>query len=150
MREKHYCNVVTKIVLFLLHYTRDLQRATVIDLSRNRFERLPVGLFGRCSELATLLLGNNRLTSEVFWVVRSVTWLQYLDLSDNWLARLPYAMLGGMRSLSILSMTNAHIDHIDPNAFVDMRSLQFLYLDSNQLESVSPDTFEVSSLFVCI
>ena len=77
-----------------------------------------------------------------------MTWLQYLDLSDNWLAQLPYAMLGGMRSLSILSMTNAHIYHIDQNAFVDMSSLQFLYLSSNLLESVSPDTFEVRRLFV--
>jgi len=89
------------------------------------------------------LLGNNRLTSEVFWVVRSVTWLQYLDLSYNWLVQLPYAMLADMRALQILSMTHAHIRNIDPNAFVGMRDLQFLYLSANQLDDINPEMFEV-------
>ena len=79
----------------------------------------------------------------MFWVVRSVTWLQYLDLSYNWLVQLPYAMLADMRALQILSMTHAHIRHIDPNAFVGMRDLQFLYLSANQLEDINPEMFEV-------
>ncbi|XP_046398301.1 toll-like receptor Tollo [Ischnura elegans] len=91
---------------------RDLYTLQILDLSYNRLESLPPGIFAPCSNLHTLILSQNKLT------------------------RIDARALNGLFVLSLLSLDNNQIQRLDPESLTNCTALQDLNLNGNQLKEV--------------
>ncbi|XP_071445943.1 toll-like receptor 6 [Hetaerina americana] len=91
---------------------RDLYTLQILDLSYNRLESLPPGIFAPCSNLHTLILSQNKLT------------------------RIDARALNGLFVLSLLSLDNNQIQRLDPESLTNCTALQDLNLNGNALKDV--------------
>ena len=109
------------------------QTITIIDINHNSIHTLQYGLFQKCFRLKSLGLSYNMLTMEDLDAVNTPSGITRLDISGNFILELPYKMFHNLGLLQSLSIQNASVESVDPNAFVNLKnSLQMLDLTENK------------------
>ncbi|XP_017768365.1 PREDICTED: insulin-like growth factor-binding protein complex acid labile subunit isoform X1 [Nicrophorus vespilloides] len=114
-----------------------------LDLSRNKFEKIPPKLWPSMNSLLSLDLSWNQLSegleSESF---KGLLTLQRLNLGYNGIKKAPWAALGDLSSLQYVYMEGNNLTKLDKAAFGRMPVLFELNLANNQLNNISARAFE--------
>ena len=114
-----------------------------IEINKNKLKSLEHGLFEKCVRLRFLDLANNMLTMEDLDALNTPFGLIHLDISGNPIGKLPYRMFYDLGLLQSLTIRNATVDSIDPNAFVDLKkSLETLDLTLNNIHRIKREMFQ--------
>ncbi|XP_043235392.1 toll-like receptor 7 [Amphibalanus amphitrite] len=120
---------------------RGALRLTVLDLSHNSLPELPEldGLFS----LQALNLSNNRISSVSGEQLEQLVNLGTLDLSANWVQRLPTLAL---RGLAQLTLAQNQIQTVAPAALVGCAALRSLDLTDNLLQTMPSTVYQLRYL----
>ena len=119
------------------------QMINIIEINNNKLQSLEHGLFENCVRLTYLGLTNNMLTMEDLEALNAPSGLTHLDISGNSIGEVPYKMFDNLGLLQSLTMRNASVNSIDPNAFVNLKnSLQTLDLAENSIQRIKREMFQ--------
>ena len=77
--------------------------------------------------------------TDVSFMIDSLPYLRYLDLSNNLLGDIPYGALRGYPALEKLYLSKNQIAELSQDSFQDLPSLKELSLSNNKLTSRSID-----------
>lgn len=114
-----------------------------LDLTDNRLEALPAGIFSQSPNLGILLLGQNRLNASIFSEIRHLRGLQVLDLSRNLLGEIPAGALSEFAELQVLFLENAGLQALSAGTFRSLAKLVSLSLALNgELRSLDENAFQ--------
>ncbi|XP_060528637.1 leucine-rich repeat-containing protein 40-like [Cylas formicarius] len=111
-------------------------RVTIVDLCKNKFNKIPCGLQKITPYLSELNLSNNQI-KEVPEYFSSLTTLKFLDLSNNQLSSLP-SNLSELVSLRELVLFNNRFTKI-PECVYPMAGLEILMFNDNSLDEINID-----------
>ncbi|KAI0977818.1 hypothetical protein GJ496_001876 [Pomphorhynchus laevis] len=117
-----------------------------LDMSYNRLERIPNGVFNYLTNLRTLLLQGNKLIS-IQCTFKYNPWrgllkLKYLDLDYNQLRSISFDEYGcGLHSLVNLSLSGNKLWEFHACHFSKLMSLQSLQLSDNLIKSFNNCVF---------
>lgn len=109
-----------------------------LDLSRNRVRRIhPEAFRQHSSTLEELWLSANAIDhlTEARSLLDAVPRLRYLDLSYNYIEKIPFGALRGHPTLERLHLDHNRVQHIQREAFTAMPALRELRLRNNSLSS---------------
>lgn len=112
-----------------------------IDISNLGGETMMSDIFSDQYNLEKLLAKNNELETlpkNVF----SNTKLNYLDFSNNRIARIETIGKSGAKNLQTLLLSNNHIESINATTFNDLRNLTVLDLSFNDLWYLAHESFD--------
>lgn len=115
----------------------------IIDLSKNKFTKLPSGITKVSDTLSQLVLSSNAIT-EVSSELCLCHKLQFLDLSKNAIAELPmeFAQLKELRELVISNNKFSKI----PRCVYEMENLEILLAAENQIEEINVSSDALAKL----
>lgn len=120
-------------------------QTTVLDLSHNYIQKLETTDFGYLLNLKVLILFHNQISEMDSNVFDSNIYLEYLDLSNNWLENISNTFPGNLRHLDISSNNFTTLSFF--RGFKNLRRLEYLGLGAanirtSDLESVSRVHFQ--------
>ena len=72
--------------------------------------------------------------------------LESIDLSNNFIYRLPPNVFHNLSALLEIRLTNNFMDFIHPDIFVDLNNLQSIHLEFNRLQGLQSELLELPSL----
>ncbi|KAJ8893221.1 hypothetical protein PR048_005807 [Dryococelus australis] len=115
----------------------------ILNLSSNRLETLPEGLFSSSKELREIYLQNNSLYELARGLFRRLEQLLVLDLSDNQLSssHVDEGTFVGLIRLIVLNLSHNALTRIDSRTFKDLFFLQILDLRNNSIGYIEDNTF---------
>ncbi|KAK4535803.1 hypothetical protein CDCA_CDCA06G1828 [Cyanidium caldarium] len=142
----------------------------VLDVSKNRLQRLPASLFIECHRLRQVQAAMNRLTDDgMTWSagdespVPSLRWLslsrnaftqvpsmlsslpfqalRFLDLTHNRIESLPKWLGAALPELEVLLLQHNALRELDVDALAGLTHLRELRVDGNRLERLPPTLF---------
>ena len=118
-----------------------LPRLRKVDLSNNEIRTFHSEAFSGTPLVEELKLDNNRITrvTDVSFMIDTLPYLRFLDLSSNLLDDIPYGAMRGYPALEKLYLADNQIRDISQDAFQDLPSLTELILSKNKLTSRSID-----------
>ncbi|CAB3385642.1 Hypothetical predicted protein [Cloeon dipterum] len=125
---------------------RPLRNLTLLDLSRNKLNRVAQDSFSSLGSLATLKLADNELTLEPGAFHGLEGSLRNLNLKGTRQKRLPEAVRG-LRALAFLDLAQNGLRELPSSGAAAGRNLQGLdsltaiNLERNLIQSVAPDAF---------
>ncbi|CAD6231497.1 GSCOCT00001439001.2-RA-CDS [Cotesia congregata] len=123
---------------------KGLRSLEVCDLSSNRIVALPAGMFEDATNtLKELRLQNNSISALAPGLLINMSQLVTLDLSRNMLTSswLDGNTFAGLVRLVLLDLSRNKINKIDPELFKDLYTLQILNFQFNEIEIIPADTF---------
>ncbi|KAI7819044.1 hypothetical protein BC939DRAFT_270972 [Gamsiella multidivaricata] len=129
------------IPIFLYSRAKDIVR---LNISHNQRMDLPLDFVQNCSVLRELRMAYNDL-DRVPSNVRSITYLQVLDLRGNRIKTLEKARLEEARQLVTIFLQNNRLDSI-PAYFQSFEYLRILSLSSNNFSAVPAVLFQILTL----
>ncbi|KAH8283620.1 hypothetical protein KR018_009582 [Drosophila ironensis] len=136
-------NPETKYINLTLNRIRNLEYALpfymkleILDLSQNIIETLGSKNFEYQSELRTLNLSRNSVSSLHKHAFKGLTNLLLLDLSFNRIETVHPTALSDLAALVELDLTNNNIVSLEDNSFKGMVSLEVLVFRNNRLLDV--------------
>lgn len=120
-----------------------LSALRVLNVSRNRLEALPEGLFASCRELREIYLQGNALFELAGGVFQRLEQLLVLDLSDNRLGsdRVDDGTFVGLIRLIVLNLSHNALTRVDARTFKDLFFLQILDLRNNSIGYIEDNAF---------
>lgn len=107
----------------------------VIDLSKNKINKLENNAFSGLLHLQTLLLQGNKLKTIDGTSISYAPKLKNLDLSDNLLESLETGFSNSVDKLKNLNLGNNNISIISKDTFVQFTDLRILSIRSNPLKT---------------
>ena len=113
-----------------------------LDLSKNRFEKLPSGTFRNLSSLKTLSISKNQIRIIAHDAFIGLPSLETLDLKENNLLGLPGELLLNIKSLLTLHLDSNALMYLEKDLFASSRRLTTLTLSHNQLTSFNSSLFD--------
>nr|CAD7392668.1 unnamed protein product [Timema cristinae] len=115
----------------------------VLNLSSNRLETLPEGLFSSSKELREIYLQNNSLYELARGLFRRLEQLLVLDLADNQLSssHVDDGTFVGLIRLIVLNLSHNALTRIDARTFKDLFFLQILDLRNNSIGYIEDNAF---------
>lgn len=93
-----------------------------------------------CPQLASVLIGNNQLTTIPNNFFQSCSSLTMLSMMMNSISVISPNAFTGLVNLNSLILTNNQIQILAPNVFAPLVGLQNLFLNSNQIAEISAGT----------
>lgn len=109
----------------------------VLDLSKNRFETVPLLLFENSgSRMKQLVLSSNRISLLSANLFRNFSHLQTLDLGNNRISEISNSCFNGLTELQQLQLSRNSIYHVGFDIFNSLIQLLELDLSSNMLLEV--------------
>ncbi|KAG8223643.1 hypothetical protein J437_LFUL001749 [Ladona fulva] len=117
---------------------RDLYTLQILDLSYNRIETLPPGIFSPCSNLHTLNLSHNKLNRIESRALNGLFVLSLLSLDNNQIERLDVESLTNCTALQDLNLNGNALKEV-PAAVRGLRLLRTLDLGDNVIETLDAD-----------
>ncbi|XP_027037064.1 carboxypeptidase N subunit 2-like [Pocillopora damicornis] len=139
---------------------RKLQRNLITDLSRivtsgieevytllldnNKIDHLPPNIFQNTKVTVSLKINHNLLSiADVKAILKGLKQLHTLDLSGNPLGpSLPSDIFAGFKNMAYLSVTACNLQNIANGTFREMRYLNGLFLQRNELETIGDGTLK--------
>ncbi|XP_074156100.1 toll-like receptor 7 isoform X1 [Sminthopsis crassicaudata] len=125
-----------------LQFFRNLNKLEELDISENSLSFLPLGAFeGMPPNLKTLFLSKNNFKFFSWDRLIYLKNLETLDLSYNYLTRVPEVLSNCSKSLKKLILNNNYIHHLTKNFLQDAFQLRYLDLSSNKLRIIQKSSF---------
>ncbi len=113
-------------------------------INNNQIHDIPLGLFANSFFLKYLYVANNKLTLEFLEAISSyLPWLWALDMSGNVVNYLPYKIMSSFPNMQTFTLCNAHVSHIDNNAFARATDLTVVDLSGNDLTDIKREIFQI-------
>ena len=97
--------------------------------------------FTGTTDLETIYLDNNRLTSLHPYVFANLISLTFLSLRSNRLVSINIAVFSNLKQLRVLSLGDNEIETLEMEIFRGLMNLVRLHLDGNKLETLHRDLF---------
>lgn len=115
----------------------------VLNMSNNRLESLPDGLFASCREIREIYLHNNTLYELARGLLHRLEQLLVLDLSNNQLSsnQIDDTTFVGLIRLIVLNLSHNALTRIDARTFKDLSFLQILDLRNNSIGFIEDNAF---------
>lgn len=115
----------------------------VWNISGNRLERLPAGLFSSARDLREIYLQDNQLFQLAPGLFHNLEQLLVLDLSNNELSsdQIDGGTFVGLIRLIILNLSHNALTRLDARTFKDLFFLQILDLRNNSIGSIEDNSF---------
>ncbi|XP_030753584.1 protein artichoke isoform X2 [Sitophilus oryzae] len=129
-----------KIIVMPLNL--DLPALKILDLTKNRIEFIPKGLFTRLPQLRKLYLGKNFLKKLEDGTLRGLSKLEALDLMENGLIHLGTYVFRDTSDLRDLNLGNNRLELINPELFHSITHLKRLNLTQNLINEILPGTMD--------
>ena len=120
-----------------------LKKLQIIDLSNNLLETIPSRTFRESEELKELHLQNNSLSVLPAGLFSGLSKLLILDLSNNLISSewiFPETFADLIRVV-VLNLGFNRIKYINGSTFQNQYSLQILYLNNNEIETIGDNSF---------
>ena len=118
-----------------------------MDIELNNFRTFnPAWLAPVAENLMWLYLQSNQITSFPRNAFSSFSRLSLLEMSGNRNLFVPSNAFNGLSHLFILQMANCGINNLNHRWFDDLRDLTFLEIDSNGIEVLPVEVFNLPSL----
>lgn len=111
-----------------------------LDMKNNALQ-LPVHVFDPLSNLLTLELGGNQMTTLEVGIFRNLSRLYRLNLWGNNLQNLTQDVFAGLSSLQFLDLSSNKLTSIPADLFANMPQLRELTLPSNNFTSLPDGLF---------
>lgn len=105
----------------------------ILDLSRNKFEKIPSSQFSGLSRLQKLYLHGNGLSQLADRALEGLTSLNILKLSNNRLVSLPPELFSDTRDVREMYLQNNSINVLAPGLFGELTQMLVLDLSHNEL-----------------
>ena len=124
-----------------------LKKLHIIDLSNNLLQTIPSRTFRESEELKELHLQNNSISVLPAGLFSGLSKLLILDLSHNLISSewiFPETFADLIRVV-VLNLGFNRIKHINGSTFQNQYSLQILYLNNNEIDTIGDNSF--SSLY---
>lgn len=106
----------------------------IVDLSKNKLSTMPVGVIRLCESLTQLVLCSNHLTN-IPREIKSLSKLQFLDVSKNCLTDLPLEV-GDLKNLRELVISNNKLTKL-PRCVYDLENLEILLSAENKIDEIN-------------
>jgi Leucine-rich repeat (LRR) protein len=115
----------------------------ILNMSNNKLESLPGGLFASSKELREIYLQHNSLYEMARGLFRRLEQLLVLDLSDNQLSssHIDDGTFVGLIRLIVLNLSHNALTRIGAHTFKDLFFLQILDLRNNSIGYVEDNAF---------
>ncbi|KAM3964928.1 18 wheeler [Aphomia sociella] len=115
----------------------------VLNISHNRLQMIPEGLFTNARELREIYLNDNSLYELARGVFHRLEELIVLDLSSNQLTsnHIDDGTFRGLIRLIVLNLSNNALTRIDGKTFKDLFFLQVLNLKNNSIGYIEDNAF---------
>lgn len=115
----------------------------VLNMSNNKLESLPAGLFTSCKEMREIYLQHNSLYEMARGLFRRLEQLLVLDLSDNQLSssHIDDGTFVGLIRLIVLNLSHNALTRIGSHTFKDLFFLQILDLRNNSIGYIEDNAF---------
>lgn len=117
-----------------------LDELSVLDVSNNGIESIPIELFGM-GNIKTLSLASNRISGPLATEIGLVTSLVELDLSQNEISNKLPSEIGNLGALEVLDVSNNRMDGSVPLELSNLYSLKEIDLSYNNFFGVMDDSF---------
>jgi len=131
---------------FTSNVFRQLTKLKVLNLSNNRINFIPDATFN-VTELVELRLENNRLTQLITPMFRNMfSYLNYLNVSNNLLDHIDENLFNVMPNLKTLDLSHNHLKTFKPEHFKNLKSIECIELNFNQLENLDDHLFDSMNL----
>lgn len=125
-----------------VNYFKKLLNLTVLDISHNNLNFIPLQLFsGLPDKLSELYIKNNKLKSFSWGKLQLLQSLQVLDLSGNSLTTVPRLLSNCTISLKKLILHKNNILKLTPDFLKDANNLKYLDLSFNHLQTIEKSSF---------
>jgi Leucine-rich repeat (LRR) protein len=120
-----------------------LSSLRVLNMSNNKLESLPGGLFASSKELREIYLQHNSLYELARGLFRRLEQLLVLDLSDNQLSssHIDDGTFVGLIRLIVLNLSHNALTRIGVHTFKDLFFLQILDLRNNSIGYIEDNSF---------
>lgn len=125
------------------YFLRRLRQLRTLDLSYNRISELFIQDFLGLKHLNTLILRENRINYLSYGIFTYCRMITTLDLSNNQISLIDSNAFLFLKNLKVLILSNNPLSQRVLTSFLlkPLRNLQFLDLESTQLESLPPFLF---------
>lgn len=122
---------------------RDLRTLVHLNLSQNVLSELDATTFFGLTNLRLLLLNDNQLSNVQTHTFSHLQSLVHLNMNANRLQIISGDMFGRhpLQTLQKLFIQNSRVTNIQPNAFVNLPSVDFLSIAHNQLTELDENLF---------
>ncbi|XP_008293420.1 toll-like receptor 9 [Stegastes partitus] len=120
------------------HFFQNLTNLTFLDISNNGLKSVSREVL--CNfprSLKALSMSNNLLSYFPWQNVSALSDLRHLNLSQNYLFRLPFVAIEFGANLSLLDLSHNRLSYIPENFLSKTKSLQYLYLSHNQIKELN-------------
>ncbi|XP_044005692.1 carboxypeptidase N subunit 2-like [Aphidius gifuensis] len=125
-------------------------QSTIENIGNNNLTSLPQNIFSELKSLRRLKLDTNKLTSLELNTFHNLYNLEILSISNNNLTTLPQGIIDEEESnifddlvnLRVLDIHNNNLTDLPTYIFFENYALQFLCLQSNNLNELKPEVFD--------
>ncbi|XP_070831777.1 toll-like receptor 7 isoform X1 [Chaetodon trifascialis] len=125
-----------------VNYFKKLLNLTVLDISHNNLNFIPLQVFsGLPDKLSELYIKNNKLKSFAWGRLQLLHSLQVLDLSGNSLTTVPRMLSNCTKSLKKLILHKNQILKLKPDFLKDAYNLKYLDLSFNYIQHIDKSSF---------
>ncbi|KAL9978290.1 hypothetical protein ACROYT_G015789 [Oculina patagonica] len=114
-----------------------MKNLQLLDLSRNKIERIPVRLLAKLNQLKLLTLQRNRISSISSQTFANLTDLEYLLLNKNTLSSIPDEAFLNLRKLKILMLSDNKIVSVGDKAFIIGNSSSRISMNEGEIGSLA-------------
>lgn len=123
-------------------YQRNPVYINVLDLSHNKFAKVPEKLVEIQTSLKSLDLSYNEITSIESEDFYSMINLEHLSLIHNKIVKVKPDAFISLKKLQILNLSHNHIEEVQNEQFKDLENLRILDLSFNSINNIPSNAFE--------
>ncbi|KAE8573054.1 chaoptin [Halyomorpha halys] len=123
-------------------YQRNPVYISVLDLSHNKFAKVPEKLVEIQTSLKSLDLSYNEITAIESVDFYSMLNLEHLSLIHNKIVQVKPDAFISLKKLQILNLSHNHIEEIQNEQFKNLENLRILDLSFNSINNIPSNAFE--------
>ncbi|KGM97620.1 hypothetical protein Z956_01240 [Clostridium botulinum D str. CCUG 7971] len=143
---KGVINLSSKKIVDISNLKNLGSNVTELDLTVNRIEDLPKGVFDNLNQLTCLKLTVNKLKTLPEGIFDKLLNLKKIDLERNKLENLPKGIFNKLTKLETLILSTNNIKHLDDDIFINNKNLKFLNISENKIDKIPTSIGELERL----
>ncbi|RXG69951.1 Toll-like receptor 6 [Armadillidium vulgare] len=113
----------------------------ILNLSRNSLKNLHSNILHQSSNLKQILLSNNNF-EELPSAVQNLSFLNYLDMSQNKILTLEFYDFKRLSNLHVFNLSSNLLKNISKSTFNSLQSLRVLDISDNNIESIKEGSLD--------
>jgi hypothetical protein len=122
-----------------------LTELEILEINRCGLRTIDLGAFNGLTNLAVLILGNNKINNLLPFTFEKLKILQHISLKINNLEYLDSEVFSGALNLQYIDLLGNELLYLHPDTFLGLPKLRFLFLDSNPTLQIPTDRNFINS-----